>query len=715
MKSLLSWMMALTLAIPALATAGPRTLPRPVAADPALTARLDPAAVAKLAGGFHPEQQLYLESREVRKSGGPAKIAGTGKCLVVLVKWADHPADVVAHPQADYQSMMFSVGVWPTGSMNDFYLENSYGQYQVQGLISGWHTATVPYANIDPTDYGRIRSMIAAVMLQLDPVIDYSQFDNDGPDGVPDSGDDDGIVDSFFFVHAGPGREQTGDDNDIWSHAWAFSPPLATNDGVKLKRYSVEPEMLMDGTLITVGVFCHEYGHVLGLPDLYDVDYTSSGIGDWGLMSGGSWGRTAGEPAGSSPSHFCAWCKKELGWIVPTAITSDALGVSIPPVETSPTAYRIFRDGASTGDEYFLVENRQAMGFDGSLTRRQVDLGLPQAAGLAIYHVDESVSSNSDERHRLVDVVEASPWFRSPTDWIENLDGPRDYALQFWLNEYNRGDNGDLWPGWTAVSADSSDWIGPRDRDRFADDTIPPAEDNECDPTGVAVENITPSGDDVIADFVFGAKRAPDGGAGQVAVLGLRDRHCGLVVLPQLRAPRHAPRRFLLRQERPVVRRRRSLLRVQSGLRQPVARLRADDRGRHHGRHGYPAPPLRHRERLRPRIRGGALRGRSRFALADGRRADRFEHLRHRHLGDPVLGDQRVRQHAGRRAAGPASAPGDRRRLVEPRTATSAASAGGSTRCRSTASTPSTPATRPTPACRRASRRRRTRSTRRRS
>jgi len=481
-----------------------------VSAYPNLIDRLGLEAVAKLSGKMRPEDELYQLSREAFVAGKSAKVTGTGSCLLILMQWTDHPAYEVAHPSSAYQDMVFSTGTYPNGSMNDYYLENSYGQYGVAGLASGWHTSAHPYGDITPTDYSQVRDMITQAVIDLDPVIDYSQFDNDGPDGVPDSGDDDGYVDSLFFVHAGPGREQTGDDNDIWSHAWAFSSGgVATNDGVICYRYSVEPEELEDETQITIGVFAHEYGHVLGLPDLYDTDYSSSGIGSWGLMSGGSWARVSGEAVGSSPAHMTAWSKWKLGWLTPIAVTADMLGVTIPPVQTNPVAYRIYRDGASTGDEFFLVENRQPIGFDAGLTRRQVDNGLPLASGMVIYHVDDGLSGNSNENHRLVDVVEASPWFHAPDDWIEHLDGPRDYSLQLWLNNYNRGDNGDAWPGWTVASADSTDWIGLRDRNRFADDTIPSAEDYFCDATGIAIENIAVVGQDVTADFRIGAKTAP--------------------------------------------------------------------------------------------------------------------------------------------------------------------------------------------------------------
>ncbi len=481
-------------------------------AHPDLLKQLGRTKVAELQAR-HAPPRLEQELSALQAKGGAVQVSGIGTCLVILWEFTDHPADQGAHPGSAYHDMMFSTAVYPTGSMNDFYRENSYGAYGIGGDVAGWTTSLhtyASYANGDGSqDAGTAREMITDAVAQLDPSVDFSQFDNDGPDGIPDSGDDDGYVDALFFVHAGPGQEQTGDTTDIWSHASAFYYGLSTGDGVAIRRYSVEPEELVDGSLMTVGVFCHEYGHVLGLPDLYDTDYSSSGIGEWGLMSGGSWNNRTGDPAGSSPSHLTAWCKQELGWLAPVTLTASSYGVTIPPVETSPTAYRIFRDGVTSGDEYFLCENRRTLGFDAGLVRRQILLGLPLPEGLIVYHVDESNSGNSSDRHRLVDVVEASPWFEPDDSWYEQMDGDRDTGTYANLSQPNRGDNGDTWPGFTLFNADSTDWVGPRDRDRFADDTVPPAEDNFCEPTGIAIENIALAGDDVVADFLVGAKAEP--------------------------------------------------------------------------------------------------------------------------------------------------------------------------------------------------------------
>ncbi len=481
--------------------------PHPMPAHPDLIRTLGPTRVAALQRAGLPEREGYeMMTRSLRRThlaADKARTNGTGSCLFILWTFPDHTADTADHPRGDYEDMFFSIGTYPTGSMNDFYLEASHGTYQIGGVVSGWTTSShtyASYANADGTqDYYTCKEMIRDVIAQLDPVVDFAQFDNDGPDGIPDSGDDDGSVDSIFFIHAGPGQEASGSTQDIWSHAWSFWD-LTTNDGVDIGRYSVEPEELPSGDMSTMGVFAHEYGHVLGLPDLYDTDYSSSGIGEWGLMSGGSWNSRPGDLGGSCPAQMTAWSKAQLGWVTPVAITATTTDLVLPAAATHAVAYRVWRDGAAGSDEYFLIENRQNVGFDAGLVRRQVDYGLPLADGLLLYHVDDAMGSNTNDHHRLLDVEDASPWILNDGSARENLDGVIDYGVRRYVWSYNRGDNGDTWPGFSAVNGDSTDWLSPRDRDRFADDTTPGAEDYACAPTGVAITHIVLSGDDVVAD-----------------------------------------------------------------------------------------------------------------------------------------------------------------------------------------------------------------------
>jgi len=248
----------------------------------------------------------------------------------------------------------------------------------------------------------------------------------------------------------------------------------------------------------TIGVFCHEFGHALGLPDLYDTDGSSEGIGEWGLMAGGGWCYRTGDPLGSSPSHFTAWSKERLGWLEPIVVTGNVMQIEIPPAESSPIAYRLWTNG-QTGGEYFLVENRQNLGFDAGLTRRQKDFSLTDSYGLLIYHVDNS-GRQSNENRRIIDVEEASPYILNGQG-IEQLDLKRILPTHEFLFNGNRGDNGDPFPGFSQINNDATDYVGERDLGVFDENSIPNSKSNNGFPTSVAVTNIRLSGQNILADF----------------------------------------------------------------------------------------------------------------------------------------------------------------------------------------------------------------------
>ena len=230
-------------------------------------------------------------------------------------------------------------------------------------------------------------------MSLVDPLTDFGQFDNDGPDGIPNSGDDDGYVDVLAVMHPTPGGECSSSErpNRIWSHRWnlyssAFleggswaqeildnegyltQTPAAGGGGIKLLDYTIQPVTTCAGTEInTIGVFAHELGHGFGLPDLYGVGSDQNGIGNWGLMGTGSWGCNGA--SSERPCHMSAWSKSVLGWgEVQTLTPGQDLGtLSLEPVVTSGTIFRI--DSGDGSGEYILLENRQRIGFDEKVER----------------------------------------------------------------------------------------------------------------------------------------------------------------------------------------------------------------------------------------------------------------------------------------------------------------------------------------------------------
>jgi len=374
----------------------------------------------------------------------------------ILVEFTDNAwADGVNTSIEHLDSMLFSEGVFPTGSMRDYYLEASYGQFAVDGDIYG--PVTLPHTYeyyIDnlmgvALDEPNSRTIFRDAVIAADDLIDYSLYDSDGG----------GFVDGVMLVIAGYGYEESGDSTKILSHQWSL--PFAGweyLDGVNLNYYTIQPEE--HGPYIgtrsnDIGVFCHEWGHIFDLPDLYDEDGSSWGIGDWSLMGSGNYLNQS-----RTPVHFDPWCKLFLGWADIDTVTSNRVDQSIPSFATSPTVYRLWMGGL-TGNEYFLVCNRQKQGFDSALP----------GSGLMILHVDEAKSNNEQEYIP----GETNPFLHYKVAVVQ-ADG--NYDLER-LSSNNLGDPGDLYTSGTI---------------EFDDLTFPSSRGYSGITTEVAVWNISASG-----------------------------------------------------------------------------------------------------------------------------------------------------------------------------------------------------------------------------
>ena len=357
-------------------------------------------------------------------AGGPALAAATGQrpslrlalqqpsglvtlnCLVLLVDFSDNPG---AQPPAHFQQLLFDPA--NPDSMHSFYKDLSFGKLNVTGQVIGWIRAAHPYGYYTDGQSGtggnfprNTPGLLEEVLRAYCSTNSLAPFDANG----------DGYVDGLFLVHAGGGAEAEPDPQRrkdmIWSHKWTLQTRFV-NNGVSAYAYFTAPE---DGRL---GVFSHEFGHFLGLPDLYDTSYRSQGIGDWCLMAGGSW-----NGGGNAPARMSAWCLATLGWIKPKNMRA-ARHLVLKPLEADRTAcYRLWTRGR-TSNEYFLIENRQQTGRDSALP----------GSGLALWHIDETQSDNTNPRAYRVALVQA--------------DGQLD--LEF---NRNQGEAGDLFPGSRAVT-----------------------------------------------------------------------------------------------------------------------------------------------------------------------------------------------------------------------------------------------------------------------
>jgi immune inhibitor A len=261
------------------------------------------------------------------------------KVLVILAEFSDFKHNSIEQEEGymysddfsreHYEKMLFGDEEFTlfngekVQTFKQYYEEQSGGSYTVDGHVTNW--VTVPgtakeYGDDNPegghdnlTPKGPrdfVKDALNAAVADGTDLSEFDQFDLYDLDGDGNQNEPDGLVDHLMVLHAGVGQEAGGGalgDDAIWSHRWVlngvFAVPNTTAKvgywGGKMGAYdyTIEPE---DGA---VGVFAHEFGHDLGLPDEYDTQYTGQGepVASWSIMSGGSWN---GAVAGTEPTSF---------------------------------------------------------------------------------------------------------------------------------------------------------------------------------------------------------------------------------------------------------------------------------------------------------------------------------------------------------------------------------------------------------------------------
>ncbi len=380
------------------------------------------------AEGVDSPNGIYGSHNTIASSLGDSQM----NVLVLLVDFSDNQAQT---PAVYFDSMGFAQD---TFSLASYYNDVSFGQIDIVTIdwpsTTLWSRAPETYEYYVNNNYGwgsypqNSQGLVETVCTMIDPLIDFSQYDNDG----------DGFVDGVNLMYAG---QFNGTPQNIWPHAWSLPSPL-TLDGVQVYSFSVQNEYNSNPGDKSAAVFCHEFGHVLGLPDLYDLDYDSQGIGNWGMMSFGVY-----NGGGWSPAEFCPYCRNELGIIEFTEVTEPGM-YEVPAIELSNVSYRIWTGGASSY-QYFILENRRQIGWDEALP----------SEGILIWHVDKFQSNNNNQ------------WYPGHTD-----DGHYRVALEQadgqWHLEKNMGggDTGDPFPG-SSSNSEFTYWTVPDSRKYTGDDT----------------------------------------------------------------------------------------------------------------------------------------------------------------------------------------------------------------------------------------------------
>ena len=439
-----------------------------------------------------------------------APVTGRVHALTIFARFQEENSGGEAIP--DFAREIFAAE--RPGSLTHFYGEMSRGQFALTGeCLSRWYAVDRPTSAYLPPE-GDFGNFVAEILDEVDAEIDFGQYDNDGPDGIANSGDDDGYVD-FVFVVTRSAPPDFVFETATGIAALGLSEDRLTADttpgGRRIRVRGDNHEDGVGGVLqqghtfeAAVGSMAHEFGHFLELVDLYDLGYIqddlpapeedSAGIGYWGLMGHGNrgWGERGG------PNPLSAWSLKRLGWL---GVENGQLIVLQENVEEA-----FFEDVNAGGwvyqlpvegeEEYYLVEFRRR-------GNSYYERNLP-GEGLLVWHIRENSFGNDAEESKRVDLVCADGLYLDagyPQGELPAAEIGRD-NLDFWAHDEsyraahagNLGDAGDLFDG-----------------ERFTDFW---AASNPAAPAGISVTGIRREGEWITARLKLDDRRR----AGRISV-----------------------------------------------------------------------------------------------------------------------------------------------------------------------------------------------------
>lgn len=454
----------------------------------------------KRVGAIRATRHQFLRSGSIRSLNlssatafGGAKVTGHVVVPVIPIAFRN-VAPPWSAPQLEAQ--LFSAA--PAGepySLKTFYEQLSNNSITLDGRVFPWVTVDsadtyyedgcngVGVRGPCPNGGARIGEMfiqaLSSVSHGADAATVWAQFDNDGPDGIPNSGDDDGAVDFVTFLQAD--KDGACGTEHIWAHRFVISAfnggspyitatPWAGHPGqfIRVNDYTIQSAVggatACDASqIMPIGTVAHETGHAFGLPDLYDTSNSgyTEGIGEWGLMGSGNYSLPF------SPSRMEAWSLAELGWVTVDSLSASGT-IRLDPVTSS---HRVAYVGVPNTDEFFLLENRQDLESDSAQMNpaRGVRAKTP---GLLVWHIDEGqVEAHGFRGDNRVNAGPLHGVSLLQADGLGNLEQVYTSASS------NRGDAGDSYPG-------SS---GNR---RITLSSVPASLDNQNHYTGFVIDSI---------------------------------------------------------------------------------------------------------------------------------------------------------------------------------------------------------------------------------
>jgi len=353
-------------------------------------------------------QQTAMQAKVQRATSAPQKAfphLGSPKSLVILVNYLDN-SFISTTPKADFTSLLNQSGYsanGATGSVRDYFMASSYGKFAPSFDVVGPYTLPNNLAyyganSINEKDVNSVQMIVDACTLASSAGVDFSQYDTDS----------DGIIDNVFVFYAGHDEAEGGSTDAIWAKFGKVYPvsqygseanytgtdASITFNGKLLVGFACTSELAdsAGNTMRGIGTFCHEFGHVIGLPDYYNTSNSDKPtLNYWSIMDAGNYNNN-----GRTPPTYSAYDRFYLGWLTPEQKSTQATLTLLPiyqgTTEPANTTNQAFLLAASTHNldgkspdpsEFFIAEYRKQTGWDTYLP----------GEGLCIWHVDYSQSA----------------------------------------------------------------------------------------------------------------------------------------------------------------------------------------------------------------------------------------------------------------------------------------------------------------------------------
>lgn len=353
---------------------------------------------------LHKENIRKVSARACKKTLGiPNTYVGNKKGLVVLVNFQNLSMHK-SHTQKVFDDYFNKVGYSQNGcigSVHDYFFDQSYGQFDLTFDVVGPVTVSNKYGY-----YGRnsellgqdanVKEMVIEACSLIQSKVNFKDYD----------WDNDGEVDQVYLIYAGYGENDGAPSNTIWPHESSLGSKSITLDGVKINTYACSSELSgnENTNLNGIGVACHEFSHCLGLPDLYDTDYSGAlGMIYWGLMSSGSY--SGPNKNGEVPYGYSAYERWFAGWLQFKEISTMQHISGLSNLEESPEAYILYND--NNRNEFYVLENHQPMKWFKYVSY------YTDMHGLMVIHVDydskvwASNDVNQDPEHQRMAIIPA--------------------------------------------------------------------------------------------------------------------------------------------------------------------------------------------------------------------------------------------------------------------------------------------------------------------